>query len=92
LLRITRQLEASYAMFSINVDEAFGMRRAGRLSTAYQLLHVAPDLCGRLTHALLNLLRAMLAHAKHLGTVPNLAPLNPANFHSLRGAARGTSK
>lgn len=84
-LHITHQLEASYAMFSINLDEAFGMRRGGRLSTAYQLLHVAPDLCGRLTRPLLNLLRAMLEHAKHFGTVPNLAPLNPENFHSMRG-------
>jgi hypothetical protein len=84
-LYLTRQLEASYAMFSINLDEAFGMRRAGRLSTAHQLLHVAPDLCARLTHPLLNLLRAMLGHAKHFGTAPNLAPLDPENFHSVRG-------
>jgi hypothetical protein len=84
-LHTTRQLEDSYAMFSINLDEAFGMRRAGRLSTAYQLLHVAPDLCGRLTRPLLNLLRAMLEHARHFGTMPNLAPLNPEDFHSVRG-------
>jgi hypothetical protein len=84
-LHITHQLEASYAMFSINLDKAFGMRRRGRPSTAYQLLHVAPDLCGRLTRPLLNLLRAMLEHAKHFGTGPNLAALNPENFHSMQG-------
>jgi hypothetical protein len=71
-------------MFSINLDEAFGMRRGGRLSTAY-LLQVAPDLCGRPTRPLLNLLRAILEQAKHFGTVPNLAPLNPENFHGMRG-------
>ena len=72
-------------MFSVNLDEALGTRRSGRLSKAYQLLHVSPDLCHRLTWPLLNLLRAMREHAKELGTAPNLAPLDPENFHSSRG-------
>lgn len=33
----------------------------------------------------LNLLRAMREHAKEFGTAPNLAPLDPENFHSSRG-------
>lgn len=85
LLHIMQQLEASYTMFSINLDEAFGMRRGGHLSKAYQLLHVSPELCSRLTRPLLNLLQAMLEHAKNFGTAPNLAPLDPENFHSTRG-------
>jgi hypothetical protein len=43
------QLEHSYSLFSVNLDEALGTRRSGRLSKAYQLLHVSPDLCHRLT-------------------------------------------
>ena len=32
-------------MFSVTLDEAIGMRRAGRLQMAYQLLAVTPALC-----------------------------------------------
>ena len=84
-LHVMEQLENSYSMFSVNLDEALGMRRTGRLSKAYQLLHVSPDLCHRLAGPLLNSLRAMREHAKEFGTAPNLAPLDPENFHSSRG-------
>lgn len=84
-LDVMEQLETSYSIFSVNLDEALGMRRAGRPSKAYQLLHVSPDLCHRLARPLLNLLRAMLEHAKQFGTAPNLASLDPENFHSPRG-------
>lgn len=84
-LHVMEQLEASYSMFSVNLDEALGMRRAGCLLKAYQLLHVSPELCHRLARPLLNLLCAMLKHAKRFGTAPNLAPLDSENFHSARG-------
>lgn len=77
-------LETAYAMFSVSLDEAFGMRRNGRTRRAYQVLSVAPALCRRLTSPLNSLLCAMLAHAKHFGTTPNLAPLDPENFQSSR--------
>ncbi len=79
-----RRLEIAYAMFSVNLDEAFGMRRTGRSSQSYQLLSVAPALCGRLAHPLHSLLEVMLDHAKHFGITPNLAPLNPQNFQNPR--------
>jgi hypothetical protein len=78
------RLETSYAMFSVNLDEALGMRRLGRLAKAYQVLSVSSALCLRLTSPLENLLRAMLRHAKHFGTTPNLAPLDPRNFRCSR--------
>jgi len=77
-------LETAYAMFSVNLDEAFGMRRNGRMPKAYQVLSVAPALCRRLTSPLHSLLCAMLEHAKHFGTTPNLAPLDPENFQNSR--------
>ena len=79
-----RRLETAYAMFSVNLDEAFGMRRTGRSSQSYRLLSVAPALCGRLARPLHSLLEVMLDHAKHFGVTPNLAPLNPQNFQSSR--------
>lgn len=83
-LNFVRRLEASYGMFSVNLDEAVGMRRNGRTSLAYQVLEVAPALCKRLADPLRALLRAMLEHAKHFGTTPNLAPLDPENFQNAR--------
>src|SRR5260370_11006449 len=37
-----------------------------------------------MTQALADLLRALSEHAKHYGTVPNAAPLDPANFQGQR--------
>jgi hypothetical protein len=77
-------LETSYAMFSVNLDEAIGLRRNGRLVKAHQVLSVTPALCKRLADPLANLLRAMLAHAKHFRVTPNLSPLNPENFQQAK--------
>lgn len=81
-LNSLRGLETAYAMFSVSLDEAFGLRRCGRVVKAYQVLGVAPALCYRLASPLHSLLCAMLDHAKHFGTTPNLAPLDPENFQS----------
>jgi hypothetical protein len=80
-----QQLETSYSIFSVNLDEAFGMRRTGRTAKSYLVLSVSSSLCQRLAHPLLILLRAMLDHAKHFGVAPNLAPLDAQNFQSARG-------
>jgi hypothetical protein len=88
-LNYIRRLEIAYSMFSVNLDEAFGMRRGGRTSKAFQVLSVSPALCQKLAHPLHSLLHGMLEHAKHFGTTPNLAPLDGANFqdfHSRRVA------
>jgi hypothetical protein len=79
-----RGLETSYAMFSVNLDEAIGLRRNGRLVKAHQVLSVTPALCKRLADPLLTLLRAMLAHAKHFRVIPNLSPLDPENFQQAK--------
>ncbi len=49
-------------MSSVTLDEAIGLRRAGRLQMAYQLLAVTPALCSKLTCPLMSLLRAMTLH------------------------------
>ncbi len=83
-LGTVHQLETSYCMFSVNLDEALGMRRDGRLSMAHQLLGVAPALCQNLAAPLLGLIRAMQVHSRHFATTPNLAPLNPEHFQNTR--------
>ena len=79
-LHTLRLFETSYAMFSINLDEAFGLRRAGRLDKAYMALSITPALCKRLAGNVEVLLRALLAHAKHFHITPNISPLDPDNF------------
>lgn len=80
-----QQLESSYTMFSITLNEAIELRQAGRLAKCLQIMGVTPALCTRLTDPLCALLRALGEHANHYGTVPNAAPLDPANFNSPRG-------
>jgi len=89
-LHSLRHLETSYAMFSVSLDEAVGLRRRGRLSEAQQVLSVTPALCGRLTRPLQTLLRAMLWHARHFRSSPNLSPLDPDNFQQ-PGSRRAAS-
>jgi hypothetical protein len=80
-----QQLEASYTMLSITLNEAIELRQAGRLTKSFQTMCVAPALCERLTDSLSALLRALGEHANHYGTVPNAAPLDPENFNSTKG-------
>lgn len=79
-----RGLETSYAMFSVNLDEAIGLRRQGRFGKAHQALSVTPALCKMFVDPLLTLLRTMLDHAKHFRVVPNLSPLDPDNFQQAK--------
>ncbi|MGB8325255.1 MAG: hypothetical protein WCE52_20020 [Candidatus Acidiferrum sp.] len=83
-LDLVQRLETSYSMFSINLDEAVGMHRGGRLQNAFHILIIAPALCDRLARPLVAALRAMLSHSRHFGVTPHLAPLDPDNFQSPR--------
>lgn len=74
------QLNLSYNMLSVSLDEALEYRRHGQLSKSYQAVCVTPDLAARLAGNLGAVLRALSGHAKHYGTVPNAAPLDAGNF------------
>ena len=80
-----RQLEISYNMLSVSLDEALELRQSGHLGKASQAVCVTHDLCDRFAHPLVALLWSLSEHAKHHGTVPNAAPLDPANFQGARG-------
>lgn len=80
-----RQLEIAYNMLSVSLDEALALRHDGRLAKASLAVCVTPDLCNRFAHPLVALLWSLGEHAKHFGTVPNAAPLDPANFQGARG-------
>lgn len=75
-----KQLESNYIMFSISLNEALELRQEFHLGKSLQAVHISSRLCLLLTAPLCGLLRALNEHAKHYGTIPNTAPLDPANF------------
>lgn len=78
-------LESLYNMFSISLNEAMELRGVGLLAEALSAVTMTSELCGRLTRPLAGTLRALHQHAKHYGTVPKAAPLDPENYHGPRG-------
>jgi len=83
-VRCVQKLEIAYTMFSVSLDEAFGLQRNGRVVKAQQVLTVCPALCHRLSVPLQSLLRSMYIHARHFAITPNVLPLNPENFQNAR--------
>ncbi len=73
-------LESSYVMLSVSLDEAITLKQLGHPGKSLQALGITSGLCKLLTQALAGLLRALSEHAKHYGIIPNAAPLDPANF------------
>jgi hypothetical protein len=78
-------LESLYNMFSVSLDEAIGLRHGGFRVKSLQALSMTSELCGLLTCALAGMLRALREHGKHYGTIPNAAPLDPANYQRHKG-------
>jgi hypothetical protein len=79
------ELESSYVMLSVSLDEAIELRQLGQSAKSLQAVGITSGLCRLLTQTLAGLLRALSEHAKHYGTIPNAAPLNPANFQGQKG-------
>lgn len=83
--RYVRQLEVGYNMLSVSLDEVLALRRDSLFGKAGQAVRVTVDLCNRFASPLVALLWSLGEHAKHHGTVPNAAPLDPSNFQGARG-------
>jgi len=79
------RLESSYVMLSVSLDEALELRHLGHPGKSLLAVGITSGLCRLLTQPLAGLLRALSEHAKHYGTIPNAAPLDPANFQGHRG-------
>jgi hypothetical protein len=79
------ELESSYVMLSVSLDEAIELRQVGQPCKSRQAVGISSGLCKRLTQMLGGMLRSLSEHAKHYGTIPNAAPLDPANFQGSRG-------
>jgi len=80
-----RHLESLYNMFSVSLNEAIELKLLGLRAKALCAISMTSQLSERLTHSLAGTLRALHDHAKHYGTVPNAAPLDPENYQGIRG-------
>lgn len=80
-----QRLESSYVMLSVSLNEAIELRHLGQPGKSLQAVGMTSGLCRLLTQTLAGLLRALSEHAKHYGTIPNAAPIDPANFQGHRG-------
>lgn len=89
-LDLVQHLESVYIMFSVSLNEAIALRREGRLLKSISAIGISSDLCDLFTAPLAGLLRALSQHARHYGTIPNAAPLDPANYlgHRCQRSAR----
>jgi len=78
----TLELENTYLMLSISLDEAIEFRRCGQAAKAFQAIGVTPELSSLLAARMAAVLYSMKQQARHFGVVPNLAPLDTANFRT----------
>jgi hypothetical protein len=79
-----QRLESSYVMWSVSLNEALELWHHGQPGKSLQAVGMTSGLCRLLTQTLGGLLRALSEHAKHYGTTPNAAPLDPVNFQGVK--------
>jgi hypothetical protein len=75
-----QELESSYLMFSVSLNEAIGLHRGNYLKKSFEVIAVSSSLCRRLTRQLEDILHSVSAHCVEQGTNPSLAPLNITDF------------
>lgn len=74
------ELEASYLMLSIPLDEAIGLRKEGLREESLRHVLIIPGLVAHFMKHLDGMLHAMHQHVKKHGVKPSVAPLDPTNF------------
>lgn len=77
------ELEASYIMQSVTLNEVFDSWAAGRIMNAREYATVFAELLDRLAERLQGVLWAMEEHGRHYGTLPNVKPLDAQNFRGV---------
>jgi hypothetical protein len=79
---IHSQLETSYVIASISLNDVLTLSREGRLPPAGEQSAILVTLFGPLANQLHSVLRAMSEHGRRFGTVPAVIPLRPGFFRS----------
>lgn len=79
------ELDISYGILSVSLNDAFNLCRQGKLASAREQARMFAELFDRLAGRLRGILRALYEHGRQFGTFPNTAPLRPGFFRSERG-------
>jgi len=74
------ELELSNVILSITLDEALSLCKARQLESARERGGVFGGLFDRLALRLCHVIRTIKDHGSNFGTLPNVTPLDPANF------------
>ncbi len=78
------ELEVSYSILSVTLNDAFNLCREGKLAPAREQARMFGELFDRLAGRLRGILRSLYEHSRQFGTFPNTAPLRPRFFRSER--------
>jgi hypothetical protein len=78
------ELEISYSILSVSLNDAFNLCRQGKLAPAREQARMFAELFDRLAGRLRGILRCLYEHSRQFGTFPNVAPLRPRFFRSER--------
>ncbi len=79
------EMESSYLMFSVALDEAIGLREGGMLRMSREMLSLIPSLCVRTAAALQSMLRSLELFSRHGSLMPSVTILSAENFQGRRG-------
>ncbi len=88
-----QELEASYLILSVTLNDAITLCKQGTLEPAREHGVIFADLFDRMCGSLRGVLRALYEHGRDFGTLPNVAPLRAGFFRSERAQqiARGNN-
>lgn len=75
-------LECSYTMFSVTLNDALHLHSSGSLVGAREGAGVAAELLAGLAGRLRGTMRAIEEQGRHLSNLPEVHPLNAANFRT----------
>jgi hypothetical protein len=78
------ELEISYGILSVTLDDAFTLCGQGKLAPAREQARMFGELFDRLAGRLRGILRCLYEHSRQFGTFPNTAPLRRGFFRSER--------
>ena len=78
------ELDVSYTILSVTLDDAFNLCRQGKLAPAREQARMFAELFDRLAGTLRGILRSLYEHSRQFGTFPNTAPLRSRFFRSDR--------
>jgi hypothetical protein len=81
----SKELESSFGMFAVSLNEAVTLYRDGSLALSFEQATLTSGLCLRLYRNLDRVLRSLSEHSHAHGTNPSVASLKPGDYQSQHG-------